>query len=181
MTRCDAPWFPLMSVPRSCHVPEWLWCRTDTLSWPWDSNYKRQCPTGSAALLSVIWVAVTSWLCLTCLMHVIVREHIMRLLTQRLTSYLLRRKALSCMFTLLHGKFKLCGLSAGRGGVCILSLVCSVRCGRTVCWHVCVFVQPRFSSSTECIYRTTPSNPNHSKVACTDTQYASQSCFSVTV
>lgn len=41
---------------------------------------------------------------------------------------------------------------------------------RTVCWHVCVFVQPRFSSSTECIYRTTPSNPNHGKVACTDTQ-----------
>lgn len=60
--------------------------------------------------------------------------------------------------------------SISSSGLFIFSLVCSVRCGRTVCWHVCVFVQPRFSSSTECIYRTTPSNPNHSKVACTDTQ-----------
>lgn len=53
---------------------------------------------------------------------------------------------------------------------CAFSLDCTACCCKTVCWHVGVFVQPRFSSSTECIYRTTPSNPDHSKVAHTDTQ-----------
>ena len=136
-----------------------------------DSNYKRQCPTGSTAVLSVIWVAVTSWLCLTCLMHVIVREHIN--VAPNWTVYIWsiqEKRVIMYVYAVVKGSRIQTVPSISLSGLRVFSLVCSVRCSRIVCWHVCVFVQPRFSSSTECIYRTTPSNPNHSKVACTDTQ-----------
>lgn len=184
MTCRDVLWFPIMSAQQSCHVSDGPQCWADTQPWPWDSDYRRRGPTGSAALPSVIWVAVSNWWCLICSMHVIVRGHIMCLLTECLSF----QKESLCIYVAVQGSLIQSAGSISLSGLCVFSLVRSEHCGRTVCWHVSVFVQPRFSSSTECIYRTTPSNPSHSKVACTHMhthvhmlrQYVSQSYFSVT-
>lgn len=167
MTCCDVLCFPTMSAPQSCHVSDGPQCWADTQPWPWDSDYRGRGPTGSAALPSVIWVAVSNWWCLTCSMHVIVRGHIMCLLTECLSF----QKESLCIYVAVHTT------PASLSGLCVFSPVRSEHCGRIVCWHVSVFVQPRFSSSTECIYRITPSNLSHSKVACTHTHTHAQAIW----
>lgn len=172
MTCRDVLWFPIMSAQQSCHVSDGPQCWADTQPWPWDSDYRRRGPTGSAALPSVIWVAVSNWWCLICSMHVIVRGHIMCLLTECLSF----QKESWYIYVAVQGSLIQSAGSTSLSGLCVFSLVRSEHCGRTVCWHVSVFVQPRFSSSTECIYRTTPSNPSHSKVACTHMHTHTYTC-----
>ena len=167
MTHRDISWLPLTSVPQSCHVSDGPGRWTVAQPWPYDSHYKRQSPTGCTALLSGIWAAVTNWSHLSFLMCLIVREE-PQWMPNILSVYLSWSKESWCINVAVTGQFNspACQRRILFWG---FFLVCSVHCCRTVCVHVSVFVQPRFSSSTECIYRTTPSNPSHSEVACTHT------------
>lgn len=151
-------------------------------SWPWDSNHKRQCPTGLAALLSGIRVAVTNWLCLTCLIHLIVRKHITRLLLlDFLTFHLFRIEEWFCMFMFLrlnsncevYQLVRVVYLFSGFA-VCV---VAGLYVGMSVC--LCSLDSPLARSI---FIEQPPQIPTIAKLpAQTHRQYASQSCFSVTV
>lgn len=170
MTHCDVPWITLTSVPWSCHVSEWLWCWTDTpvVALRLESQKTVSHRIGSAAVRDpsccyklIVFDLFDTFDC---------QETYNASPPPRLPNISSIQDWRMILYVYVFAsEFKLWGLSACQGCVSFLWF-CRLCRGRTVCWHVCVFVQPRFSSSTEYIYRTTPSNPNHSKVACTDTQ-----------
>lgn len=152
------------------------------------------------APLSVIWVAVTNWLCLTCLVHLIVREHVTWLLTEHLSYSGERRRmyfttsrvdafcrALGNV-TDIQFKFSLC--SATKPDVRIQS-VRSISCQRCV-WFglqcglyvgMCVCLCSLDSPPAQSVFiEQPPQIPTIAKLpAQTHRQYASQSCSCVTV